>query len=42
MVSSLSRFLSHALDTMLKFVGCKMFTVSFTMLVLIMIDVMIV
>ena len=42
LVSSPGRFLSHALDTMLKFVGYKMFTVSFTMLVLIMIDVMIV
>ena len=42
LVSSLSRFLSHALDTMLKFVGCKMFMVSFTILVLIMIDEIIV
>ena len=42
LVASPGRFLSHALDTMLKFVGYKMFTVSFTMLVLIMIDVMIV
>ena len=42
LVSYPGRFLSHALDNMLKFVGYKMFTVSFTMLVLIMIDVMIV
>ena len=42
LVSSPGRFPSHALDTMLKFVGYKMFTVSSSMLVLIMIDVMIV
>ena len=42
LVSYPGRFLSHALDNMLKFLGYKMFTVSFTMLVLIMIDVMIV